>query len=262
MIWTSLEKDLPPVTVTVASQADLLLDLSARITAKTGFAVATLNLDHVVKLQKDAAFRKAYTAQTHVTADGRPIVWLSNYVNDDVALVTGSDLVQPLMERCAALGAPVAFFGSSDAVLAAAAKSLKARFGALNIVASIAPPMGFDPGSAAADDMIDALKQSGAAVCFLALGAPKQEIFAARAYAAAPDMGFVSIGAGLDFIAGTQTRAPKIVRAFAAEWLWRLLRNPGRLAARYGACIAVLPGLLKRAHHIKRTGGSAQDNQR
>ena len=57
-----------------------------------------------------------------------------------------------------------------------------------------------------------------------------------------PETGFVSIGAGLDFFAGTQRRAPEWIRALALEWVWRLMGDPRRLAARYAACAAILPG--------------------
>ena len=60
-------------------------------------------------------------------------------------------------------------------------------------------------------------------------------------------MGFVSIGAGLDFLAGSQTRAPAWVRAIAMEWLWRMLANPRRLALRYLRCALILPGLARDA---------------
>ena len=48
-------------------------------------------------------------------------------------------------------------------------------------------------------------------------------------------------------MSGAQVRAPAWVRAIAAEWLWRLAHEPRRLAGRYAACIAVLPGLTLRA---------------
>ena len=107
--------------------------------------------------------------------------------------------------------------------------------------------MGFDPGGEAAGAAIRAIGESGARVIFLALGAPKQERFAARAQTELPGVGFLSIGAGLDFVSGAQTRAPAWVRAIAAEWLWRMALSPGRLAARYGACLLALPGLTSRA---------------
>ena len=67
-----------------------------------------------------------------------------------------------------------------------------------------------------ADEMIAEIGQSGARLVFLALGAPKQERFAARAAEMLPEVGFMSIGAGLDFISGEQKRAPLWVRKIAA----------------------------------------------
>lgn len=237
----------PLACLTVNSQADLLSDLRARLDAGTGFAAATMNLDHVVKLRRDSTFRQAYAAQTHVTADGRPIVWMSALAGRPVKLVTGSDLVDPLAALCAETDAPIAFLGSTQGVLQKAAQRLQARYPSLEPVALISPPMGFDPESPAADAVIDELKRAGAQVCLLALGAPKQEIFAARAMRALPSMGFVSVGAGIDFVAGTQIRAPRIVRALAMEWAWRLAGDPRRLFGRYAACAGVLPALAQTA---------------
>lgn len=250
MIWS--DSDDGGVRVTVPDQAVLLADLETRFQAGEGFSVATLNLDHVVKLTRDAAFRGAYAAQTHVTADGNPIVWLSRLAGQDLSLVPGSELIDPLVAVAARNKVPVALFGATETTLQAAAEALKARHEGLEVVLCRAPAMGFDPEGSAAEDDIAAIRASGAGLCFLALGAPKQEVFAARAQAALPNVGFVSIGAGLDFIAGTQQRAPALVQALAAEWLWRLAGNPRRLAARYGACLLALPGLTMRALRARR----------
>ena len=220
--------------------------------------MATLNLDHAVKLRKDPAFHAAYKAHTHVTADGNPVVWLSRLAGEPVSLVPGSELIEPLAALAARCGVGIALFGSTQATLEAAAEALCARHAGLQVALCRAPAMGFEPGSEAAGEDIAAIGASGAGLCFLALGAPRQEVFAARAQQALPGVGFVSIGAGLDFIAGTQHRAPAWVRALAAEWLWRMLGNPKRLAARYGACILALPGLTGRALRARRVQGRAR----
>lgn len=233
--------------VTVPSQADLLADLRHRLVQGHGFSVATMNLDHAVKLRRDASFRHAYAVQSHVTADGRPIVWLSRLAGRPVELVTGSDLVEPLAALCAEMKAPLALVGSTPEVLSCAAERLQARHRGLRIAALLSPPMGFDPESAAADALIEDLSRAGAKVCLLAFGAPKQERLAARAFRARPGLGFVSVGAGIDFLAGAQVRAPRLVRAMALEWLWRLLGNPGRLFRRYASCVMILPALTGNA---------------
>ncbi len=86
-----------------------------------------------------------------------------------------------------------------------------------------------------------------AGLCLIALGAPKQEMFAARGREQAPGVGFVSIGAGLDFLSGHQVRAPRFMRMMAMEWLWRALQSPGRMIPRYLRCFAILPGLVRQA---------------
>lgn len=251
MIWST-----GGVTVNVPDHVTLLKDVAGCFEKKQGFCVATLNLDHVVKLAKDTAFEAAYATQTYVTADGNPIVWLSRLAGQNVSLVPGSELIDPLAGLAARHKVPVALFGATEDALNAAAAELVRRYPDLEVTLRLAPAMGFDPQGVVAAKDIAALDASRARLCFLALGAPKQEIFAARAHAALPHVGFVSIGAGLDFIAGTQRRAPAWVQAIAAEWLWRLMGNPTRLAARYAACFRVLPGLLAKAIHARRQAGS------
>ncbi len=230
--------------VNVPTRAALLAQIADHLDAGKGFAIATLNLDHIVKLRNHAEFRQAYRAHTHVVADGNPIVWLSRLAGySDVRLVPGSELIEPLASLAVSKKASVAFLGSTEQVLLRAAVRLATHHSGLQVTACLSPEFGFDPHSAAADAMLDSLAASGARICFLALGAPKQEILAARGLLRHPHLGFVSIGAGLDFIAGHQTRAPVWVRKIAMEWLWRLLTNPRRLARRYLDCLVILPRL-------------------
>lgn len=244
------------VVVNTPSKDALMADVERRFRAREGFTVATLNLDHVVKLRTDEQFRSAYARHSHITADGNPIVWLSRLSGQQVQLAPGSDLVAPVAEAAARNDVPVALFGSTDASLGAAAKALETKFRGLRVVAQIAPPMGFDPMSVESDALIEELSQSGARLVFLALGAPKQEVFAARAAQRLQDAGFLSIGAGLDFLSGSQKRAPAVVRALAAEWIWRMLGNPRRLARRYLGCIVILPSLTMSAMRQRSQAGN------
>ncbi len=235
-------------------RAALEREVAARLREGRGFALATLNLYHLVKLPRDPAFLAAYGQHDMIVADGNPIVWLSRLAGRPVGLVPGSDMVMPLVRIAAECGVPLALLGSTAPVLAEAADALQAQVPGLKVAAQIAPPMGFDPTGPEADDMIAQLEQSGALLCLVALGAPKQEIFAARAYARLPNVGFAAFGAGLDFIAGQQVRAPQWVRAMALEWLWRMLGQPRRMVPRYARCAAILPGHALRAWRMRRLG--------
>jgi len=229
------------IAVNVADKPDLWRKIRARFAAKDGFALATMNVDHLVKLSSNPDFRRAYSAQDFVVADGNPVVWLSRLAHDPVSLIPGSELVVPLSKLAAENGIKVALVGSTEQVLKDAANALTRAVPGLVISAQIAPAFGFDPEGRDAENIYDVLNASGAGLCFLALSAPKQEQFAARGREFSPTVGFVSIGAGLDFLAGVQIRAPKWVRAIAMEWAWRLMLSPRRLFARYAACAWILP---------------------
>lgn len=231
------------VRITHPRRDELMEDLAARLAQGRGFTLATLNLDHIVKLRSDARFQTAYLAQTHVVADGNPIVWLGRLAGQAIDLIPGSELVEPLAAQAARAGVPVAFVGSTEPVLEQAARVLKARHPGLQVSLCLSPSFGFDPDGTEAAEVVRRIGMSGAGLCLLALGAPRQEIFAARAAPALPRCGFASIGAGLDFIAGHQVRAPFFARAVAMEWAWRLASDPRRLGARYFRCAAALPGL-------------------
>lgn len=233
--------------VNTPSWAALEARVKERFAQKQGFSLATLNLDHLVQLRKNPAFLSAYQAQDFVVADGNPIVWMSRAAGQPVQLIPGSETILPLCKIAAAQDVPVALFGSNDTSLQAAKAALESTVPNLHIACTLAPPMGFDPSGQLAEALLERIKASGARLCFVALGAPKQEQFSAKARDLAPEIGFANIGAGLDFISGQQTRAPKWVQNIAMEWLWRALSNPKRLAARYAKCIAILPGHMLRA---------------
>lgn len=230
--------------ITTPTRRILLDDLKAHFQSGRGFAVATVNLDHVVKLRRDQAFRNAYARHSHVVADGNPIVWVNRIAGRNVSLITGADLVDPLVALAAQLSLPIAFIGSSEETLNLATKQLTTLYPGLQVVAHIAPSYDFDPYGNEGNICLEQLEKSGARLCFVALGAPKQEVFAMRGRDRLPQCGFVSVGAGLDFIAKTQRRAPKWVRRIAMEWLWRLAGDRKRLARRYRDSALVLPGLV------------------
>lgn len=231
------------VTINTCSSVSLLSKVRERLAVGQGFAIATLNLDHIVKMRRSGRFRRAYLRQDIIVADGNPVVWLSRLANQPVELVTGADMVLPLARLAAETETPIALLGSTEAVLERAGSVLEAEVPGLVVSATIGPPHPFDPEGPLADEMIARLAASGAGFVFLALGAPKQELFAAHCRNALPSMGFASIGAGLDFLAGHQRRAPRLMRRLALEWLWRMASNPRRLARRYAQCALLLPFL-------------------
>jgi N-acetylglucosaminyldiphosphoundecaprenol N-acetyl-beta-D-mannosaminyltransferase len=233
-----------------------LAETAAHICAAAGSEAAqnvfTLNLDHVVKLRKDTRFRKAYGRADLITADGFPIVIACRLQGKRVSRVAGSDLIVPISAEAARSGKSIYLFGSNLQVLIKASRFLRECNPGLTIAGIFAPPQGFDPASEAARHCIETIGNSGTDLCFVALGAPKQELFADLGKSLLPNVSFVCIGAGLDFIAGAQVRAPRWMQRCGLEWIWRVAGDPQRLVYRYLLCIGALPRILARAALVPR----------
>lgn len=235
------------IGVNITDKTALTAQVQDRFARREGFALATLNLDHLVKLGSQSTFATAYAKQDLVTADGNPIVWISALAGRPVSLLPGADLVLPLASMATQAGLKVALVGSTEESLKGAEAALVDAIPGVVVAARFAPPMGFDPEGPEAKAILTQLADLDIGLCFLALGAPKQEVLAALGRRIAPRTGFASIGAGLDFLSGHQNRAPRIVRRLALEWLWRAVHNPRRLALRYLQSAMILPGHALRA---------------
>lgn len=214
------------------SFAGALDRIAALVAGGRGGQVYTPNVDHVVLAERHAEFREAYAAAALSLADGTPIVWAARLLGLPLPeRVAGSDLMWPLAERAARAGWRVYLLGAGPGVAEAAAAALRGRLG-LEVVGTDAPVIRLE----GPDDSAAALRRIRAArpqLLFVALGAPKQEIWLHRHRAALEGVVSLGIGAGLDFVAGRVPRAPRWMARAGLEWAWRLAREPRRLWRRY-----------------------------
>ena len=221
------------IHINLMSMSKAVIAITNAALAARSFIVCTLNIDHLAKLQTIPKFREGYQKAEFVTADGFPIVILGRLAGSDVSRTTGADLVDPVCREAASHGLTVFFFGSTIETLTECARRLESRYPALKVAGMLAPGPNFDPYSKEADEAISVIQDAEADLCFLALGAPRQELFAVRCSELIQKTGFLCVGAALNFIAGTERRAPRIVQRIDLEWLWRILHDPRRLTGRY-----------------------------
>jgi N-acetylglucosaminyldiphosphoundecaprenol N-acetyl-beta-D-mannosaminyltransferase len=216
--------------------------------------VVTPNLDHVVALRSNPKLAAAYERAGLVLADGMPLVWASRLGGPPLPeRVTGADLIQPLCRAAAQEGLSVFFLGSRMPVLEEAARRLSAMAPGLKVAGLYEPPHGADFDAAEDDRIVELIRAAKPDILFLALGMPKQEIWAARNMDRLETHAVLCIGAGLDYIAGKVSRAPRILQRTGLEWVWRLLSEPARLGPRYGRDIAWVPRLfLEQLLHVWR----------
>lgn len=187
----------PPVLATVdgqwiniAEQSEIVSQVRRDFHLEHGFSIYVLNLDHLVKRRSDPIYKDAYERATYVTCDGAPVAALARRQFTGMQRTPGPDLIEPLCRLAAQERMPVYLFGSSGEALRRAATQLSLRCPGLDICGTDAPPKNFDPTSPAADAAIDRMAATGARLCLIALGSPKQEVFSRRALDRHPHLGF------------------------------------------------------------------------
>src|SRR5215467_9128251 len=143
-----------------------------------------------------------------VVPDGQPVRWALNWLYN-VALqqrVYGPNLTLRICERAAAEGLPIFFYGSTSGVLRLMASKLVSSFPGLKIAG--AEPSKFRRlSSAERENLVEKIRVSGAAITFIGLGCPRQEVFVYE-FSGLLDMPVLAVGAAFPFIAGTIPQAP------------------------------------------------------
>jgi N-acetylglucosaminyldiphosphoundecaprenol N-acetyl-beta-D-mannosaminyltransferase len=80
---------------------------------------------------------------------------------------------------------------------------------------------------------VEQIRQSRAHVIFVALGAPKQELFIDRYIRQTNVPIAIGVGGSFEIITGITKRAPRLIQHMGFEWLFRLAQEPRRLWRRY-----------------------------
>ncbi len=196
--------------------------------------VVTPNVDHLVRLQDDGAYRGIVEEAALVLVDGQPIVWASRLLGRRLKeRVAGSDLMPRLCERAAERGYRVFFLGGEDGTAVEASRRLCELYPGLEVAGTHCPPHGFELCANENRRIAEKMRAAGADIVFVGLGSPKQEKWIAEHMGeyGAP----VSIGVGIafSFVAGRVKRAPVAMRRMGLEWLYRLYKEPRRLWRRY-----------------------------
>jgi exopolysaccharide biosynthesis WecB/TagA/CpsF family protein len=165
--------------------------------------------------------------------DGQPVRWALNWLHRAPLgdRVYGPDLTLRICARAAADGLPVYFYGSTPEILFSLKQSLQLRFPGLLIVGMESSRFRrLSPGER--EQLAQRIRSSGAAIVFVGLGCPRQEVFVYE-FRELVSMPLLAVGAAFPFLAGIIRQAPSWMQKGGLEWLFRLCSEPRRLWRRY-----------------------------
>ena len=214
--------DIPVHDVTTA---DTLALIDQFVREGGPHQVCTVNPEFIMLAQQDADFMRILKQAALNIPDGIGVLWAARRTGHPLReRVAGSDLVAQIVDRAQMTGWRIFLLGAAEGVADRAANILRERYPQTSIVGAYAG----SPRAEAEAEIAAQIRSSKADVLLVAYGAPKQDKWIARNIASTGAAVAIGIGGSLDFIAGTQKRAPRAVQRVGLEWLYRLAREPWR----------------------------------
>jgi N-acetylglucosaminyldiphosphoundecaprenol N-acetyl-beta-D-mannosaminyltransferase len=196
--------------------------------------VATVNPEFVMAAQKNKQFKRVLNATSLNTPEATGVFWAMRFLHG-IKLkekVPGVDLFWAICKLSEDKGYRIFMLGGKPGVA-------KEAFGRIKLIHPRAKIVYTYPGSPKEIKKIRRLiNHTRPNILFVAWGAPKQDIWINKNLKKFHSP-LVAIGVGgtFDFIAGVRARAPKWMRKFGIEWLYRLFQEPKRFGRIWTAVV-------------------------
>lgn len=196
--------------------------------------VVTPNVDHIVKLQENRQFLNAYNAAGLVLVDGTPIMLVAKWLRTPLKeKITGPLLTEKTLKMAAEKQYSVFFLGAGPGVAEKAAKKMLGKYPGFKYAGAYSPIYGFEKDTNEKNKIIGIINKSKAQIVISGMGSPKTEIFLHEIHQSIDANVSLSVGAAIDFMAGTVKRCPKWINKIGMEWFYRFVKEPKRMWKRY-----------------------------
>jgi N-acetylglucosaminyldiphosphoundecaprenol N-acetyl-beta-D-mannosaminyltransferase len=204
--------------------------------------LSTPNLNWLVACQTDPALRNSVIDSDLSIVDGMPLVWVAWWLGIPIHERVAGSAVFEFLRSSEIRRVTVYFFGGPEGIAETACKRLNESACGLVCVGYHCPGFG-SIEDMSSEKIIADINASGAEFVVVALGAKKGQAWIEhnRTRLSAPIISH--LGAVVNFVAGTVSRAPGWMQRSGLEWLWRI-KEETSLWRRYASDGLVFLGLL------------------
>lgn len=220
--------------VNSVSMAETLSEICRLVEEKGKSYIVAINVDVVIKIEKDEYLKKITDEADLTLVDGKPLIWIAKWHKHPVkAKISGSDMVPELCKVAATKGYSIFIIGGADGIAEKARESLERELPGIKIVGTYAPPFGFEKDQAELKRINMMINDFHPDILIACFGCPKQEKWIYENYKEYDAKVSICAGATVDFLAGNVNRAPRWMSNNGLEWLYRFFQEPRRMFKRY-----------------------------
>ncbi|EOU1633110.1 WecB/TagA/CpsF family glycosyltransferase [Clostridium perfringens] len=139
--------------------------------------------------------------------------------------IAGIEVMNMLLGEARDKNLKVFLLGAKEETLIKCKEKIKENYDGINIVGSNNGFFDLDN----CDDLIEEINESKADILFVAMGAPRQEVFIEKYKDKLCCKIFMGVGGSFDVFAGNVNRAPQFMINIGMEWLYRVAKEPWRI---------------------------------
>ena len=139
--------------------------------------------------------------------------------------IAGIEVMNMLLEEARDKNLKVFLLGAKEEILIKCKEKIKESYDGIDIVWSNNGFFDLDN----CDDLIEKINESKADILFVAMGAPRQEVFIEKYKDKLCCKIFMGVGGSFDVFAGNVNRAPQFMINIGMEWLYRVAKEPWRI---------------------------------
>jgi N-acetylglucosaminyldiphosphoundecaprenol N-acetyl-beta-D-mannosaminyltransferase len=187
---------------------------------------------HSYAVAKDSpSFESALKASTWLVPDGSGVLLASKILGAGIRVrITGSDVFRGLLDRLNNEGGRSVFFlGSTQETLEKIKRKMSIDYPNVQVAGVYSPPFQSAWSKEEVDQMVAAVNQAKPDVLWVAMTAPKQELWIFQNSERLDIRFAAAVGAAFDFYVGNIKRSPVVFQKLGLEWLPRFLQEPRRL---------------------------------
>ena len=197
-----------------------------------GKYICAANVHTTVSAHEDKNYREIQNSSFMTLPDGKPLSVVGKKRGTRLmGRVPGPDFLEEVLKRTENTEMKHYFYGTTQENLNAFISVVKQTYPNLKIV-GVEPSVFRTLTIQEEEELLKRINESGADFVWVALGAPRQEIFCNKLSWQTKAV-WVAVGGALNVISGVIPRAPRWMQDHGLEWFYRFIKEPKRLFKRY-----------------------------
>jgi N-acetylglucosaminyldiphosphoundecaprenol N-acetyl-beta-D-mannosaminyltransferase len=218
----------------------------------TPHILVTPNAGHLKNIASNLELKEIYSTADLSLIDGWPIaVAAKNASKQKVQRVTGSDLLPKLFPELSK-EIRIGIIGGEDEINIR--KTLEQKYPNLNI--QVIDTSTWSTSVYDVRRLRELVQYNALSIVLLCLGHPKQELLAKELknydWAGSRPDWIMCVGATIEYLTGTQKRAPVFFQKIGMEWFFRLITNPKKFFSRYFEAILPATKLILKSFGMRK----------